>query len=170
MRNYFNTRVKLVVIVTAIAATKEQKSYKSKQRRRDKTLRAVVSTHDAKNDLSPALNDLVDTILGKFKTTEVVEKIFNSKKSVSNATVKKCGTSFCSDYYKSNNNLRRLLNIYYSYNVMGKPKYISLRKANKSPNFPNYVPYEDLSKHTRSIDIGRLHKINPFLSYNLPKT
>ena len=30
---------------------------------------------------------------------------------------------------------------------MGKRKYISLPKANKSPNFPNYVPYAGLSKH-----------------------
>ena len=60
-------------------------------------MRATVSTHGAKNDLSLALDDLVDTILGNFKATEVVEKIFNSKKSVENATVKKCETSFCSD-------------------------------------------------------------------------
>ena len=53
---------------------------------------------------------------------------------------------------------------------MRKRKYVSLRKANKSPNFPNYVPYEDLSKHIRSIDIDRVHKINPSLLYNLPKT
>ena len=53
---------------------------------------------------------------------------------------------------------------------MGKRKYISLRKANKSPSFPNYVPYADLSKHIRSIDICKLHNINPSLSYNLPKT
>ena len=172
MRIDFNTTVKLVPIVTATAATKQQQKNKnkSKQRHRDETMRATVSTHGAKNDLSPALDDLVDTILGNFKATEVVEKIFNSKKSVENATVKKCETSFCSDYYKSNNNLRRLLNIYYSYNVMRKRKYVSLRKANKSPNFPNYVPYEDLSKHIRSIDIDRVHKINPSLLYNLLKT
>ena len=53
---------------------------------------------------------------------------------------------------------------------MGKRKYISLRKGNKSPDFPNYVPYADLAKHIRSIDIGRLHNINHSLSYNLPKT
>ena len=170
MRNDFNTRVKLVPIVTAITATKQKKKYKSKQRHSDETLRVAVLTYGTKNDLSPALDNLVDTILDKFKAIEVVVKIFNSKKSVANATVKKCETSFCSDYYKSNNNLRLLLNIFYSYNVMGKRKYISLRKASKSPNFSNYVPYEDLSKHIRSTDIGRLHKINPSVLYNLPKT
>ena len=112
----------------------------------------------------------MDTVSGKFKATEVVENIFNLKKSVSNAVLKKCETSFCSDYYKSNNNLLRSVNIYYSYNVMQKRKYISLRKANKSPNFPNHVPYADLAKYIRSIEIGRLHNINHSLSYNLPKT
>ena len=99
MRTDFNTTVKLVPIVTATAATKQQQKNKnkSKQRHRDETMRATVSTHGAKNDLSLALDDLVDTILGNFKATEVVEKIFNSKKSVENATVKKCETSFCSD-------------------------------------------------------------------------
>ena len=32
------------------------------------------------------------------------------------------------------------------------------------------MPHADLSKHIRSIDIGRLHNISPFLSNNLPKT
>ena len=101
VKNEFNTRVKLVPIVTATAATKQQEKpknkNKSKQRHRDERMRATVSTHGAKNDLSPALDDLVDTILGNFKATEVVEKILNSKKSVENPTVKKCETSFCSD-------------------------------------------------------------------------
>ena len=95
VRNDFNTRVKIVPIVPAIAATKRQiyatndsLNYKSKQRRRDETLRAAVTIHGAANDLSPVLDDLVDTILGKFKANEVVEKVFNSKKSVSNAIVK----------------------------------------------------------------------------------
>ena len=102
----------------AVAATKQQTNptndslnYKSKQRRRDETLRAAAAVHGAANDPSPALDGLVDTVLGKFKATEVVEKIFNSKISVSNAIIKKCETSICADYYKSNNNLLRSLNI-----------------------------------------------------------
>ena len=177
MRNDFSTRVNFVPIVTAIAATKRQKNltndslnYKSKQRHRDETLRDPAAIHSAANDLTPTLDGLVDTILGKVKATEVVEKIFNSKTSVSNTIVKKYDTNFCSDYYKSNNNLLCSLNIYYSYSVMGKRKYIILLKADKSLNFPSYVLYADLSKPIRSIDIGRLHNINPSLSYNLPKT
>ena len=139
MRNDFNTRVNFVPIVTAIAATKRQKNltndslnYKSKQRHRDETLRDPAAIHSAANDLTPTLDGLVDTILGKAKATEVVEKIFNSKTSVSNTIVKKYDTNFCSDYYKSNNNLLCSLNIYYSYSVMGKRKYIILLKADKS--------------------------------------
>ena len=95
MRNDLNTRVKFVPIVTAIAATKRQiyatndsLNYKSKQRRRDETLRAAVTIHGVANDLSTVLDGLVDTIFNQFKATEVVEKVFNSKKSVSNAIVK----------------------------------------------------------------------------------
>ena len=118
VRSDFNTRVKLVPIVMAVAAAKRQTNlandslnYKSTQRRRDETLRAAAAVHGAANDLSTALDGLVDTVLGKFKAIEVVEKIFNSKKSVSNAIIKKRETSICSDYYKSNNNLLRSLNI-----------------------------------------------------------
>ena len=95
VRNDLNTRVKFVPIVTAIAATKRQiyatndsLNYKSKQRRRDETLRAAVTIHGAANDLSTVLDGLVDAIFNQFKATEVVEKVFNSKKSVSNAIVK----------------------------------------------------------------------------------
>ena len=83
VRNDFNTKVKLVPIVTVIAAIKRQTNptnsslnYKSKQRRRDETLRAAVAIHGAANDLSPALDGLVDTVLGKFKATEGVSLSF----------------------------------------------------------------------------------------------
>ena len=95
VRSDFNTRVKLVPIVMAVAATKRQTNlandslnYKSTQRRRDETLRAAVTIHGVANDLSTVLDGLVDTIFNQFKATEVVEKVFNSKKSVSNAIVK----------------------------------------------------------------------------------
>ena len=49
--------------------------------------------------------------------------------------------------------------------MLGKRKYLSLRKANKQPAFrnsklPNFVSYKVLSKEIESIDIGKLNKIN----------
>ena len=88
----------------SFAAKKRQKNptndslnYKSKQRHRDEPLRAAVAIHGTRNDLIPALDDLLDTISGEFEAPEVVEKIFNSQKTVSNAILKKYETSFCSD-------------------------------------------------------------------------
>ena len=56
-------------------------NYKSKQRRRNGTLRTASAIHGAANDLSPTLDGIVDTNLGKLKANTVLEKIFNSKKS-----------------------------------------------------------------------------------------
>ena len=49
--------------------------------------------------------------------------------------------------------------------MLGKRKYLSLRKANKQPAFgnsklPNFVSYKVLSKKFEIIDIGKLNKIN----------
>lgn len=40
---------------------------------------------------------------------------------------------------------------------MGKRKYQALRSANKCEGELNFTPYQDLSKHIQSIDIGLLH-------------
>ena len=40
--------------------------------------------------------------------------------------------------------------------MLGKNKYISIKKDNKRKGIPNFVPYEKLSKHIREIDIGDL--------------
>ena len=52
-------------------------------------------------------------------------------------------------------------------NVMGKRKYLSLRKACKNPKIPNYVSYKVLSQKIRDIDIGTVSDINEVLSYGL---
>ena len=58
------------------------------------------------------------------------------------------------------------MNVYYSHHVMGKRKYMDVRKANKSAvyhstNAPNVVPYSVLSNHINSTDIGTVLNISP---------
>ena len=63
----------------------------------------------------------------------------------------------------------RSLNIYYSHNVMGKRKYISVRKANKDSDIANFVPYKLLASHIESVDIGTVKDINPDFTKDLPE-
>ena len=44
---------------------------------------------------------------------------------------------------------------------MGKQKYISVRKANRSSKFANFIPYAELSKFINEVDIGHVYNINP---------
>ena len=81
-----------------------------------------------------------------------------------NAIEKCCKTKSNRNYYKSEENTLRSLNIYYSYHVMGKQKYINIRKANKTCDLPNFVSYKTLSEMIRSIDIGPIHNIHPTLT------
>ena len=70
--------------------------------------------------------------------------------------------NFRKSYYISEDNLHRSLSIYYSEDVMGKRKYISVRQSNKSNSVVNFVPYRKLAEYSRSLDIGRCHNINQF--------
>ena len=58
---------------------KEPNYYKNKPFSKSSNYLSI-AIHGAANDLSPALDDLVDTKLGKFKVNAVVEMIFNPKK------------------------------------------------------------------------------------------
>ena len=59
----------------------------------------------------------------------------------------------------------RSLNTYYSHNVLGKRKYLSLRKINKQEKFqgysvPNYVSYNELAQVINAIDIGTMENLS----------
>ena len=54
-------------------------------------------------------------------------------------------------FKKSEENKLRSLNTYYFLDVLGKSKYLNLRKANKQVRFqgqsvPNYISYKELSQ------------------------
>ena len=72
--------------------------------------------------------------------------------------------SWSTHHYLSKESKLRSLNSCYCH-VLGKRKYLSLRKANKqailgNSKFPNFFSYHVLSKEIGSIDIGELCKIN----------
>ena len=62
-------------------------------------------------------------------------------------------------FYVSKENELRSLNTYYSCDVMGKRKYISIRKSNRHKKLPNFIPYVKLAKNIKNIDIGEIHPI-----------
>lgn len=100
----------------------------------------------------PAISGLISTLKTKVKAKELSASLLSSKP----ALVKQLKTSVISEWskvsIKSTENTLRSLNTYYSHNVMGKRKYISMRKANNAATFknakiPNYIPYKDLAAH-----------------------
>ena len=65
---------------------------------------------------------------------------------------------------ESEQNILRTVNLYYSHDVMGKRKYISIRKDTSNSKFdgkriPNYSTYNSLIKYIKSVDIGRLYDV-----------
>ena len=92
-------------------------------------------------DKTPALYGLVDTLTSKFKVDTVEDQIINSK--AKKTLAQKAEQVSKSEYEKSEENLIRSLNVYYSHNVMGKQKYKKMRLANKNKNIPNFVPLEE---------------------------
>ena len=73
--------------------------------------------------------------------------------------MKRCVDQQQVEFYRSQTNQFRSLNIYYSQDVMGKRKYINVRKANKVKGQPNIIPYKDLSNIINSVDIGSTKNI-----------
>ena len=69
-------------------------------------------------------------------------------------------------FFTSDANLLRSLNIYYCSNVLGKNKYIAVRKANEE-EYSQFVPYIKLAKKIREINIGELIPIEGTLDSNL---
>ena len=143
---------------------------RTKIRRRDETMAACNSIHGGSNEnIDPTIDGLLDTITAKCKSDKLACKILTSKPSVVNSLSKLCEKKFKTQYFKSRENQLRSLNVYYSNNVMGKRKYLSVRKANKTPQIPNFIPYKELAQVIQSIDIGTVSNIKPTLTYDLPE-
>ena len=66
-------------------------------------------------------------------------------------------------FYHSQQN--KTLNTYYSHYVLGKRKYLNLRKANKQAKFegnsvPNFLPCTELALGINKMDIGKLENLS----------
>ena len=127
------------------------------------------ATEENKN---PVLFGLYDTVCAKFCAEKFGKVILQGKASVANSIKKKIREDDYKSAIHSDENISRSLSIYYSHSVMGKQKYISLRKANRNANTKmnkhvTYVPYQLLSTTINNIDIGVLNDIHPSLTYGL---
>ena len=141
--------------------------------RRSETLQACNAIHGGnKTNITPTVVGMIDTLTSHCKSDDLSERLLNCKSSVVNSINQKVHANWSKNFNKSNENLLRSLNVYYSHNVMGKEKYRNIRKANRHAVFdkksvPNFVPYSTLSKYISEVDIGELFDISSELSSGL---
>ena len=112
----------------------------------------------------PVLDGMLDTISRKFPISDVLKTISISKEKKVQQLNKGFASLYNMSYYLSNENKFRSLSTYYAHDVLGKRKYLAIRKANRKSIFraervPNYIPYSDLSTYINSIDIGPLQPL-----------
>lgn len=143
---------------------------KAKERRTKETIQVCSAIHGgSENNQIPALNGMVLTVTSKFKASEVAQSILSSKKSVVDQLSRKITSDNHKKYYNSTENTLRSINVYYSQDVLGKRKYLTMRKANKVKNLPNFVPYKKLAVSISSIDIGDIYDICPKFTHDVPE-
>lgn len=97
---------------------------------------------------------MLDTLAAKVKHKLLAKQLIQTKKSLTDALMKTSKKTHTDKLY---DNMSRSLNVYYSHNVMGKRKYIALRRANRIKGVTNFVQYPVLSNYIRSIYIGAIH-------------
>ena len=95
----------------------------------------------------------------KFRTKQVSDVILNSKSKLPNSLKSEIGINWLKSFNKSEENNLRSVNTYYSHNVLGKRKYLNLRKANKQAKFqgqsvPSSISYKELAQVINTIDNG----------------
>ena len=100
-------------------------------------------------------------------TEDVAKKFISRGTALSNNIKKKVIIKWNGDFNNSNENELRSINAYYAHNVLGKRKYLSLRKANKQAKFDNtritnFVSCKTLANRINDVDIGELNDISGF--------
>ena len=148
--------------------TQKELNDRSRRRRRNETDRAARAIHGSTNE-NPfaALEGMVDTLTAKYPLSVVSNYVTNSKPALKRSLEQKFQKDFKKSYYTSEDNKLRSLNVYYGHSVLGKRKYLNLRKANRNKNVSNFIPYKDLSKMIRDVNIGTVH--STALSCGLPR-
>ena len=117
----------------------------------------------------PVIEGMVDTLNSKFRTKQVSNVILNSKSKLPNSLKSEIGINWLKSFNKSEENNLRSVNTYYSHNVLGKRKYLNLRKANKQAKFqghsvPNSISYKELAQVINTIDIGTVKNLSDLCS------
>ena len=80
---------------------------------------------------APVLLGVLHTMKCKFKTETVAKTIVSDSSNLSTNIKKKVIGKWNRDFYSSNENCLCSMNACYSHNVLGKRKYLGLRKANR---------------------------------------
>ena len=111
----------------------------------------------------PIIEGILDTLTSKFKTKQISDSMFSGKQTLVNTIKKNISKQWSKRFYNSQQN--KTLNTYYSHYVLGKRKYLNLRKANKQAKFdgnsvPNFLPYTELALEINKIDIGKLKNLS----------
>ena len=114
---------------------------------------------------APFLEGILDTMKCKFKIETVAKMIIFDSSNLSTNFKKKVVGKWNRDFYSSDENCLRSMNSYYSHNVLGERKYLSLRKANRQSTFENmqiakFISYKKLSKQINNVDTGELIDIS----------
>ena len=117
----------------------------------------------------PSYWRMVDTINSRLRTKQVSNVILNSKSKLPNSLKSEVGMNFLKSFNKSEENKLKSLNTYYSHGVLGKQKYLNLRKANKQAKFqghsgPSYISYKELAQVINTIDIRTVKNLSNFCS------
>ena len=146
--------------------TTKSSSYRSKIVRWKETCDACSVIHGGLSlRPDPVIEGMVDTLNSKFRTKQVSNVILNSKSKLPS----EIGINWLKSFNKSEENKLRSLNTYYSHDVLGKRKYLNLRKANKEAKFqrhsvPNYISYKELAQVINTIDIGTVRNFSDLCS------
>ena len=133
-------------------------SERTKVRHAEDTMKVCSVIHGGSiyGDKGPIIDGMLHTLSLKFSVVLLAPKILEMKPALSKVLHEFVLSRHCLEFYTSETNLLRSLNIYYCSNVLGKNKYISVRKANVNKNIPNLVPYLKLAKKIRLVDIEEL--------------
>ena len=117
----------------------------------------------------PVIEGMAHTLNSKFRTKQVSNVTLNSKSKLPNSLKSEIGINWLKSFNKLEENKLRSLNTYYSHNVLGKRKYLNLRKANKQAKFqghsvPNSISYKELAQVINTIDIGTVKNLSDLRS------
>ena len=153
---------------------------RSKERRRAETLTVTSLIHGDTvvsanaSCVSPAIHGMWDTITSTCNSDVVSGLVKSSKPSVKSEVHNALHDEWLSKCEKSQKNLLRSVNLYYSHDVMGKRNYISVRKETMNTEFegkrvPNFASYQSLMDYIKSVDIGNLYDVREVFCGGIPE-